>query len=288
MAHGTSGNADECAPSKFFGDAPVLDLDGPIRSGYVVAVTDYEGLGTPGRHPYLVADSEGRSVIDAAIAARQLPGIEVEARYGIVGYSQGGHAAAAAHDIAADWAPDLPLVGTVAGAPPSEPDIVFAGAVAVGETFADPFFLIVAGFAEAYPDADPSMVLTDAGLGVLDGVDHGCFAMRDAIGDTPWHELVRPDAATAEPWATLLRDSRVGTVAAESPMLIVHSADDLGVPVLFAEALAARLCDLGQVVELRIDHLGEDHDAAAVSNTPEMFDWIEARMTGEPAISTCR
>ena len=43
-----------------------------VDAGYVVAATDYEGLGTPGVHPYLVGESEGRSVLDAARAARAL------------------------------------------------------------------------------------------------------------------------------------------------------------------------------------------------------------------------
>lgn len=33
---------------------------------------DYEGLGTPGGHPYLVGPSEGRSVLDVVRAARKL------------------------------------------------------------------------------------------------------------------------------------------------------------------------------------------------------------------------
>jgi hypothetical protein len=57
-AHGTSGIADRCAPSR--------DPKGPytfyaaeqfsawLRAGYAIANTDYEGLGTPGVHPYLV------------------------------------------------------------------------------------------------------------------------------------------------------------------------------------------------------------------------------------------
>jgi hypothetical protein len=286
VAHGTSGNADECAPSTFFADAPVLALDAPIAAGTVVAVTDYEGIGTPGRHPYLVAGSEGRSVIDAARAARQLPGVPVDDRYGVVGYSQGGHAAGAAHDIAADWAPELELVGTVAGAPPSETDVIFTASASLGNA-PDAFFLMVAGFAEAYPSADPALVLTDAGLEVLAGVDRGCNAIADAIGVTPWADLVRLEGPTTEPWATLLQENRVGLVAADSPILIAHSADDTGVPVFLAETMSERLCGLGQVVELRVYDEGEDHDAAAASKTGEMFAWVDARFAGEPASSTC-
>ncbi len=73
----------------------------------------------------------------------------------------------------------------------------------------------MAGFAEAYPEADPPLVLTDAGLAVLDGVDRGCFAMREAIDDTRG-KTACARAATTDPQATLLRENRAGTVATES------------------------------------------------------------------------
>ena len=41
-----------------------------IKAGYAVVRTDYDGLGTPGVHQYLVGTSEGRSVLDAVRAAR--------------------------------------------------------------------------------------------------------------------------------------------------------------------------------------------------------------------------
>ena len=78
-AHGTTGIADACAPSR----ANVLGgYDNPLlnrwlQAGYAVVRTDYEGLGTPGDHPYLIGVSEGRSVLDmvrAARAARRLAG----------------------------------------------------------------------------------------------------------------------------------------------------------------------------------------------------------------------
>ena len=45
-----------------------------LDAGYVVAATDYEGIGTPGLHPFLVGESEGRSVLDAARAATRPEG----------------------------------------------------------------------------------------------------------------------------------------------------------------------------------------------------------------------
>ena len=38
----------------------------------VFAATDYEGLGTPGRHPYIVGESEARGTLDIVRAAQQL------------------------------------------------------------------------------------------------------------------------------------------------------------------------------------------------------------------------
>ena len=70
-AHGTTGLADQCAPSKSTDAATTIPfVDDLLHAGYVVTATDYEGLGTPGVHAYLVGQSEGRSVLDAARAAR--------------------------------------------------------------------------------------------------------------------------------------------------------------------------------------------------------------------------
>ena len=35
-----------------------------VRRDYIVAATDYPGLGTPGPHPYLVGTSEGRAILE--------------------------------------------------------------------------------------------------------------------------------------------------------------------------------------------------------------------------------
>ena len=43
-----------------------------LKAGYAVVRTDYEGLGTPGAHPYLIGASEGRAMLDMVRAARKL------------------------------------------------------------------------------------------------------------------------------------------------------------------------------------------------------------------------
>ena len=74
--------------------------------------TDYEGLGTPGVHPYLIGKSEGRSTLDIIRAARQLDS-RIGTRIAITGHSQGGHAALWAASLAHSWTPSSSSCATV-------------------------------------------------------------------------------------------------------------------------------------------------------------------------------
>ena len=83
----------------------------------IVVATDYQGLGTPGIHPYLVGQSEAQGVLDAARAARNLEGRAASNTVVVIGYSQGGQAALFAGQIAQSYAPELYLAGVVAIGP---------------------------------------------------------------------------------------------------------------------------------------------------------------------------
>ena len=61
VAHGTVGLADECAPSKQQIPSSLIGLIEPfINAGWGVVASDYEGLGSPGLHQYIVGESEAR------------------------------------------------------------------------------------------------------------------------------------------------------------------------------------------------------------------------------------
>ncbi len=125
-AHGTTGTADACAPSRNHNGDPVTSYisyvdpqqNAWLKAGYAVVRTDYQGLGTPGPHPYLIGESEGRSVLDMVRAARDLDP-SIGKKFLIAGHSQGGHAALFAAGEAKRYVPDLRLRGTVAYAPAS-------------------------------------------------------------------------------------------------------------------------------------------------------------------------
>jgi pimeloyl-ACP methyl ester carboxylesterase len=121
-AHGTTGIADSCAPSRSPSD-PYTSYVYPelakwLQAGYAVVRTDYQGLGTPGVHGYLIGKDEGRSVLDVVRAARKSVA-HLSNRVIIGGHSQGGHAALWAAALAKAWTPELKVAGTVAFAPAS-------------------------------------------------------------------------------------------------------------------------------------------------------------------------
>jgi pimeloyl-ACP methyl ester carboxylesterase len=286
IAHGTTGIADTCAPSKNPRFSEISLMSPVTDRGYLVAETDYEGLGTPGRHPYLVGVSEGRGVLDAARAATQLPQADAGGKMAIFGYSQGGHGALWAGQLAESWTPELDLVGTVAGAPATEIPVIFAAASRL--PIAGFLYMIIAGFHAAYPDAKLDEVLTPAGEKAIGAVDEGCagevipkFARLDSS------TLLKPDVATVQPWAELAEENNPGNVKTDSPILILHSAADDIVPAALSEIMFKRMCGLGQTVERRVYQEGLGHGAQVPEAARDGFAWIRQRFDGDKARSTC-
>jgi pimeloyl-ACP methyl ester carboxylesterase len=284
-AHGTTGIADECAPSKD-PEGSGIGLVAPfLERGMVFVATDYEGLGTPGRHPYIAGVSEGRGVLDIVRAAQAL-GDRVGASDEVViwGHSQGGHAALFANQIAADYAPDLQVVGTVAGAPPSQLPLI--AAALKDSPFRFYLGMVAAGWEAAYPDADPADVLTPEGLSRLSVVDEGCSGeLAAAWNDVPYDSLVKADPSTVEPWKSLLLENDPGFVVGESPILIIHGEQDEQIPLVSSQLLLDRMCGIGQVVERRT--YPGSHAGVIGPSMPDMLAWIDGRLAGDEAPSSC-
>ena len=115
--HGTVGVGDACAPSNNTINTNFkVALDALLEEGYVVLAPDYEGLGTPGIHPYLNLESEALSVIYGVTALEASNADMFEGSWMVVGQSQGGQAALGTAEYANL---DPQFKGTVAGAPAS-------------------------------------------------------------------------------------------------------------------------------------------------------------------------
>ena len=93
-----------------------------VAAGYVIAASDYQGLGTKGLHPYLVGKSEGMNELDNVRAARALPEVHAGRDFAVWGHSQGGQALLFTGQVAAEYASELHLVAVAGGAP--VPDVI--------------------------------------------------------------------------------------------------------------------------------------------------------------------
>lgn len=105
--HMTTGAGPQAAPSLAGLDHPDRarmsvgdDLcAGAVAAGVAVLRPDYEGIGSGGRHPYLIGDSLATSVLDMLTQARaHLP---LSQRWVSSGHSEGAHAALHAGALAA-------------------------------------------------------------------------------------------------------------------------------------------------------------------------------------------
>lgn len=286
-AHGTTGIADECAPS--LDAAGAIDFANPMLDrGWVVTATDFEGLGTPGRHPYIVGDSQGRSVLDSVRAARELPQADASDEYVVWGHSQGGHAAMFALHIAESWAPELQLRGVVAGAPPSQLDLVYD--YLKTSPFRYYLLMVAAAINAAYGDvaAPLSEILNPQGIEKLDLVDQGCTGyLREQTGDLSVEDLMiqQPDG-TYNPfsnptWGPLIaaQDPQNFESAAGAPLLIIHGGDDEQIPTVSSEILAGQLCSVGQDLE-RWVYPGTSHAGVIAPSYEDMVTWMADRFSG--------
>ncbi|MFX5413349.1 lipase family protein [Acinetobacter baumannii] len=115
--HGTVGVGDGCAPSKNAINPRFKILaETLLAAGYVIIAPDYEGLGTPGVHPYLNLSSEAKSALAAVKAAKEHYGTQLKGDWMSIGQSQGGHASLGTAEFANT---DISYKGAVAGAPAS-------------------------------------------------------------------------------------------------------------------------------------------------------------------------
>jgi pimeloyl-ACP methyl ester carboxylesterase len=285
-AHGTTGIADQCAPSRFPMVATRIPyVDELLAAGNVVTATDYEGLGTEGVHPYLVGRSEGRGVLDAARAARNLRATGAGRQVTVIGHSQGGQAALFAGELAADYAPELDVAGVVAIAPVSDLGTIIGAAARIPR--AAGFAVMAAtGFAAAYPEIDLDRLLTAEARAKAGVVDTECAgAVIEAYAATEGTAYAIDPRVTA-PYDEIVVANTAGRARTDAPVLLVHGTGDTLIPVVLSRLFLPSLCATGTVAELRT-YEGATHGSVLTAAAPDVLAWVAARRSGEAAPSSC-
>ncbi len=283
VAHGTTGLGDQCAPSRSAGGPAEAALIGVIGIPFIVAITDYEGLGTPGVHPYLVGHSEGHSVLDSARAARVIAGPAASERTVVFGHSQGGGAALWAAELAPTYAPDDDVIGAVAGAPAAElPSLGLLGST---PNFGF-LFMAAAGFKAAFPDLDLSTVFTPKGVAAVDQAGQGCSEILGAVSGQNPSDYVSADIGKTPGFADRLLAETPGTISTTVPIFIYHGEADEIVPVAASLAVLQRMCAAGGFTVERTTYPGGTHVGVIPLALADIKAWVVGRLADDPAPTT--
>ena len=289
-AHGTTGMGDACAPSKQYAEgraSEVLLAQLAVARGFVYAATDYQGLGPPGDHPYVVGRSEGRNVLDAARAAERLTGTGATPTSKVLvwGHSQGGGAALFAAELAPTYAPDLQVVGAIAGAPAAE--LATVAAANDGGPYAGFSLMALVGFHAAYPGLSYDAVLNDAGKAAVAAVDDACGdeILRSYAG-RHLADFVVADPATVPGWSDAYAANEPGHTATAVPIFLYQGEADQIIPVGVSATLLKDYCALGVPVS-RKTYPGADHTSVIPAAVADILAFANDRLAGKPAPVNC-
>jgi pimeloyl-ACP methyl ester carboxylesterase len=294
FAPGTQGLGDRCAPTlslpigKNYEQATVKGL---LDQGWAVAVTDYEQLGTPGDHTYIVKDAEAHAVLDVVRAALRLPdaaawGLGPASPVALWGYSQGGQAVAAAAEIEAAYAPELDVAAVVAGGVPSDP----AGMIEHLDGDGNQFFAFLAfaavGLNAAYPELDLESYLNAEGTELFDNNRDVCLFDGITLGmGRHIADLTTSDPLATPAWQARIDQQRLGTGVPAVPVFLFHGSVDQIIPSVQGQALRDAWCGAGAQVTYReypVDHLG-----GISVGLLDGIGFVTARLAGEGLPAAC-
>ncbi|WP_229830903.1 lipase family protein [Actinoplanes ianthinogenes] len=319
LAPGTMGQGDQCSTSLALQRGLILGADDGqttvsigyeilaiyrmLVKGIAVVQTDYPGLGATDRlHTYVNRVDEGHAVLDAARAAKALPDTSLTARsaVGFYGYSQGGGAVASAAELQAEYAPDVRLKATYAGAPPA--DLADVTASIDGTELVGALGWSVSGFMQSEPSLKTvaDKYLSDSGRAAL--ADLSTMCVGDAIvgyagkHSSSWTTTGQSLAAVikAEPALRSFIDAQ--RIGARKPAGIVRVATGVNDNLVAhgqARTMAADWCKLGGDVvyaPINLPATGSplvNHLAPLLTDQGDAIDWLGYRLAGLPALSTC-
>ena len=289
-AHPTTGLGDQCAPSAQIADGSATELAFfpiALKQGWVVVETDYQGLGTPGDHPYLIGQSEGRNVLDSIKAAQNLPGTGAGPTSPAIvwGHSQGGGAAAFTAELQPTYAPDVDLVGAIAGAPAAELDANGAGTTLPAYSGFVP--MAAAGLRAGYPDLDTADALTSAGREAVAEVSSMCVGEAlEAFDGADASTFFTPGASDRADWKADVDANRAGDRPTGVPIFLYHGADDDLIPPAVSARLLERYCANGVVASRKV-YPGTNHVTVVAAAFGDILGFAEARLAGTPPANDC-
>lgn len=290
-AHYTTGVAGRCAPTLLPNlSGTIAGLEDMLSRGYVVVATDYEGLGAPGVHAYLVGVSEARSVIDSVRAARNLNGTHATNRFAVWGHSQGGHAALFTGEIAASYAPELKLVALATAAPAT--DLVELFKAQKGSIAGDSLTaMALLSWSRTY-NLPLDSVLDEGAEARFEKVAESCIQSISQmlkllkLAQPLKKAFLKTDPVQQPAWRELMQQNSPGALPIKVPVFIAQGTGDTTVKPEITEKFAKALCASGTPVTLRLMK-NASHSYAAEKSAYAAVLWLTDRFKGRPAPNDC-
>lgn len=287
-AHGTEGLGDGCAPSVGFfageGDLDALAAHA-IESGAVFVATDYQGLGTPGEHPYMVNELSARNVLDSIRAAARFTATPNPVGL-LLGQSQGASAVLYATEIQPTYAPDVALQGAAALSVPYGLTRL-ADSLQGSESFGY-VLMTVHGYGAVYPELEATEAgLTPVGRTALDTIGAACIGqIFEEYAGRSDAEFGLASVLDAPPFQAELSRNDLGRMTPAVPVFIGHGELDDVIPLANAQALKEAYCAAGVVVEGRI-YPGAGHVDVLSAASDDLLGFLDARATGQQPVTSC-
>jgi len=262
-----------------------------LQKGYIVVATDYPGLGTPGIHPYLIGESEGRAVLDSVRAARALPRSGASNRFVVWGHSQGGHAALYTGELARSYAPDLKLLGVAAAAPATYLVELFDAdkSTAAGKELTA---MAIYSWSHLYGYNASSLVAANAQR-PYQAMAHDCIesvadfeALKKSEKPLMRERFLKSNPATTPPWKGIMQRNTPGQRAAGAPVFLAQGTADTIVRPAITRQFGKALCRRGTRV-MFVALPGTTHTFAARDSVRTALKWMDDRFRGVPAPSVC-
>lgn len=291
-AHPTTGIARKCAPSLSLSTInTILGLNEFVSSGYIIAATDYPGLGTGGSVGYMVGKGQANAVIDSVRAAKQIPGVGGGSEYALFGYSQGAHAVIFASLFDSSYTPELKLVGLAVIAPPAQLGRLLQRDLGrmEGRVLAS---YVIGSWPQKYGFTvdgliDPA-VRTD-----IDRIDRECVNnLSDELDILSAQKPLAKRFLLQSPldipeWRSAIAANSISSLSATVPSIVFQGGSDSIVDPRVTAQVVRSSCRNGARVQF-VYLPGVGHGGIAKASAAQAVNWINDRFNGKPAPSNCR
>lgn len=291
-AHGTLGVADSCAPSwAQHRPRDATYLNRWLENGFAVVATDYQGLGGPGPHPYLIWQAEGRSVLDSARAALAAHPGRIANEVIITGQSQGSGSSIGASRIAPEYAPELTVrAGIATGVVSSFPDGPYKLQDASLRAGAPSRFTVLRLIGGSLPDGGPTpdSLMSEKGRAVLQAARNGCVDDMRAIEQREQVDAGNAFAIEPKRLETMLKPvTDMSLVKIGFPLFLGTGLADRTLPPRRQYAAAAALCAAGNAVSWHT-YPGITHNGIVNAAFDDELAFVRRTLRGEAAAGNCQ